>query len=233
MLIALVPVGIVSWRVRKNVEIRNEVRFNALATKVEENIRENLEGLTTNLRAIGGFVEAKRSVTRSQWNSFIAKLELEHRHSGIRSVGFAERVDSETRDAFVERVRPEAGNDYSIFPPPILPISFPTVFVTQFPTNIDARLGWGSYSEKLRQAALDRLIMTGRPVVTEKAGYWNPDNRQTHGFTMFVPVNRRSDAVAAGTNNLYGVVFSSLIPQKMLDALSNKEFAGACSHGDG
>jgi PAS domain S-box-containing protein len=228
LLIALLPTAVVHWRVRKNVEARDEARFNTIVAKVEEAIRENLSGLTADLLAIGGFFEAGGEVSRDEWNMFVAKLELEKRHPGIRSVGFAEKVPAEAQARFVERVRKDGPASYDIFPPPTFPIAFPTVYVTQYPTNVDARLGWDSYSEAQRRVALDFVARTGWPSVTGRTLYWSRNQPETVGFTIFVPVWAKPDGGASDAR-MRGVVFSSFIPQQMFDTFSTKEFGAAVS----
>jgi len=226
LLISLVPTGIAYWRVRKNVEFRAQAGFHAVAEKAQTTIRENLDGLTADLLAVSGFFEAGASVSRGEWQAFIAKLELERRHPGIRSIGFSERVTDDVSAEFVERMRREIRPDYDIFPRPTSAIAFPTVFVTQFPTNIDARLGWDSYSEMRRRKALESVMETCRPAVTGKVQYWNHDGRETDGFTIFVPVEAKAGSTNAG---IRGVIFSSFIPQHLFNSFSNGQFGGAVS----
>src|SRR5688500_2384266 len=92
LLISLVPTGLIYWRVRQNVQSREQARFHALSEKIEATVRDNLEGLTADLLTLSGFFEANGAVGREEWSAFIAKLDLERRRPGIRSVGFSERV---------------------------------------------------------------------------------------------------------------------------------------------
>jgi PAS domain S-box-containing protein len=226
LLISLVPASVVFWRVRHNVQFREQARFHAVTEKVEAAVRDNLEGLTADLLALSGFFEANGALGRDEWRTFIARLELERRHPGIRSVGFSERVTADTAAEFVTRLRKEVGPDFDIFPRPISSLAFPTVYVTQFPTNIDARLGWDSYSEALRRRALTLVMETGRPAITGKTRYWNYDGRETEGFTIFVPV----PAKAGSTNSeIRGAIFSSFIPQHLFNNFPRSQFDRAVS----
>lgn len=113
------------------------------------------------------------------------------------------------------------GPRYDIFPRPTFPVAFPSVFVTQFPTNIDARPGWDAYSDINRRKALESVLQTHRPAVTGKVQYWNHDGRDTEGLTIFVPVMKR----AASTNaEVRGVIFGSLIPQHWFNASFSQRF---------
>ena len=223
LLIALVPTGIAYWRIHKNVEFRERARFHALAEKAHVTVRENLDGLMADLVAVSGFFETAHTVTRAEWQALISKLDLERRHPGIRSVGYSERVTQDVFATFVTRMRQEVQSDYDIFPRPNTPTAFPTVLVTQFPTNINARLGWDSYSEMHRRKALDSVLETLRPGMTGKVRYWNHDGKETEGFTIFVPVTTRT---ASTSPEVRGVIFSSFIPQHLFNDFSRGQFDG-------
>jgi PAS domain S-box-containing protein len=224
LLIALVPTFIVYWRVLTNMHARDEARFLAVTRDAERAVGENLESLAGDLLAVSGFFEATTNARSEEWTAFVAKLELDHRHPGIRSVGFGERVDTSELAAFLERMRKQIDPAYAIFPPPRASMAFPTVYVTQFPTNMNSRLGWDSYSEANRRYAIDSVVRTAQSAVTGKVSFWNNDGNETEGFTVFVPVQRAATNGAA--KELKGIVFSSFIPAHLFNTFSNSALAG-------
>src|SRR5258705_13405430 len=135
LLIALVPTMLVYWRVEKNVRVRDLARFNAITAGTTEAIHEHLERWISDLRAVSGFVEASGGITDKEWDSFIAILDFPQRHPGIRSIGFAEKVTAGNRDRFLRAMHERLGSTFEISPAPNLPLMFPTVLVSQFPTN--------------------------------------------------------------------------------------------------
>jgi len=228
LIISLVPAAIVYWRVLENVEARHRTRFNSLVAKSEEAVREPLERLTADLLALSGLFESSRNVDAEEWNAFIDRLDLPRRHPGIRSIGYGEKVDSANAPAFVERMRRNGPADYEVFPSTGLPVSFPTVYVKQFPKLIDARVGWDSYAHAERREALNAMMRTQRPAATSRLPLAAGEGGDDAGFIVFAPVQARG-AEAVEPRSLRGVVFSSFLPQRMFETWSNREFAGMLS----
>jgi PAS domain S-box-containing protein len=222
LLVALVPTAIVYWRVQKNVHARDEARFDASMLKVEETFREEMQLVTADLLGISGFFEATTNVTREEWSSFIAKLDMPRRHPGLRSVGFAECVPSQNIPAFTRTMRRRHDPEYLVHPPTTERISFPTVMVTMFSSNVIGRVGWDSYSEEPRRATIDAMIRTGLPAITDKLQYWRAEERDGQGFAILVPV--RGSGPGATNGALRGMVFGSFIPQRMFNAVANRKF---------
>ena len=222
-LIALVPAGIAYWRVQKNVRARDEARFNAITAKTTETIREQLELLTADLLAVRGFFEVNSNVTRSDWDEYIARLDLDRRHPGIRSVGFAEKIRAEGAAALTERMR-KVEPDFEIRPRIELPLGFPTVHVMQYATNVSKRGGWDSYSVPARRAALDAVMETSEPSVTMRMIFGGKDSLESRGVTIFVPVRAKINGAENENGSIRGVVFSSVTPQLMFNTLSNRQF---------
>ena len=222
LLISLLPVGIAYWRVGKNVEARDLARFNFVAARAHDLVRDSLESYLAELPAISGFVEARASVTMEEWNAFIDSLELGRRHPGIQSVGFAEKVRLEERPEFLARLRHEAGPGYDIFPAPPLLVSFPTVCIKAFSTNAELHLGWDAAADPGRRAVIEEVYKTGRPALTERSVYRNRDGGTAVGFTVYAPSQATNNSSARAGREPRGVLFSSFIPQLLFSHFSSR-----------
>jgi PAS domain S-box-containing protein len=216
LLITFVPAFLIYWRVANNVETRDAARFARAADGVRQSVNDSFEALTGDLRALAAFFEAKGTVAPVEWEKFLAMLQFEHRHPGVRSIGFAQKVTPAQRAAFLRTMRSRVNAEYDLFPASSQPLNFPTVYVKQFPTNVVSRLGWDCYSDPARRVVLDGIMAKGEIGVTGKANYWNKDAPDSVGFTIFVPVHADGE--------LQGVVFSSFIPQQLLNALGRTHF---------
>lgn len=216
LLLTLIPAFVIYWRVADNVDARDAARFTRAADGVRQAVSDSFEALTGDLRALGAFFEAKQSVSPAEWEKFVAMLQFEHRHPGVRSIGFAQKVTSAERAGFLRTMRERVGPGYDVFPASSLPLNFPTVYVKQFPTNVVSRLGWDCYAEPARRMVLDSILAKREIEVSGKVNYWNKDAPDSVGFTIFVPVHANGE--------IQGVVFSSFIPQQLLEALGRTHF---------
>lgn len=225
LFISLVPAGITYWRVGQNVGSRNQARFNLVAAKAQDMVRDSVESYLAELPVISRFVEARALVTMAEWNAFLDSLELGRRHPGIRSIGFAEKVLLKDRPEFLARLRREAGPGFDIYPAPPLPVSFPTVCIKTFSTNMDLRLGWDAASDPGRQATIEQVYKTGRPAITDKSTYWNRDGKTVAGFTVYAPVYGANNSSAPGGRGPRGVLLSAFIPQILFAHFPSRDFA--------
>jgi PAS domain S-box-containing protein len=222
LLIALVPTLLVYWRVEKNVRTRDAARFSTITTGTSEALHEHLERWISDLRAVSGFVEARGGVTDKEWESFLEVLDFAQQHPGVRSIGVAGKVTAGNRDQFLQTVRERFHPHFEISPVSHMPLMFPTVLIRQFPTNSDNLLGWDSYSDLPRRAALDAVLRTGLPAATGKLTYWTRNVRDADGFTVFVPIH-------ATNGHVRGALFSSFAPQRLFDKFANKQFSSTVS----
>lgn len=127
LLLTLIPAFVIYWRVADNVDARDAARFTRAADGVRQAVSDSFEALTGDLRALGAFFEAKQSVSPAEWEKFVAMLQFEHRHPGVRSIGFAQKVTSAERAGFLRTMRERVGPGYDVFPASSLPLNFPTV----------------------------------------------------------------------------------------------------------
>ncbi len=224
LLVALVPTCVTFWKMRENARARDEARFQAVATEVEGTVRGSLERLASDLVTFSGFFEATYSVSKSKWTALVAKLDFEGRHPGVRSVGFAQQLAQADAAPFEQRLRAEGQTNFFIRPPVALPLSFPTVLFTHFPSNYIGGVGWDSYSDAARRASIHSALRTGRPAITGKMPFFQNNLKDAEGFTIFVPAQTGGRSNAPG--HWRGVLFSSFVPQKYFNALPQKEFDG-------
>ena len=222
LLIALVPTLIGYWRVETNARHHDQARFEALARSTADLVHDELERFVADVRAFSSLFESTVVVNHREWNTFIDTLGYARRHPGVRSVGYADLVTPDQLAAFNRTMRRRPGSDYEIFPPTTNVLKFPTVQLRQFPTNSDVRLGWDSYSDVTRRAALDTVLKTAGPAVTSKMTYRAGTSSVEEGFTVFVPVFKADGGVR-------GVIFSAFIPQQLFNAISDRQFSSAVS----
>jgi PAS domain S-box-containing protein len=224
LLVALVPTCVIYWKVRDTARAHDKAHVQAIAGDVEETVRDSFERLATDLVMFSGFFEASDSIAEREWNAFITKLDLGRRHPGIRSVGFAHQIEKESAAAFAQRMQKQGRANFAIRPPVALPLSFPTVLFSQFPTNNSGGVGWDSYSDIDRRPTIQKALRTGRPAVTGKMWFWRSTNKEAEGFTIIVPA--QTGGYSGARDQWRGVMFSTFVPQDFFNELPEKKFDG-------
>jgi PAS domain S-box-containing protein len=224
LLVALVPTLVAFWRLREITRARDEMRFQAVAAEVEETVRGSFEKLTGDLEMFSGFFAASYSVSKAEWKAFVTKLNLGQRHPGLRSVGFAHQLEREQVPQFEQQLRALGETNFAVRPAVAQPLSFPTVFFTRFPSLDAAGVGWDSYSDADRRAALHTALRTGRAAITKKLSFWRDGVREEEGFVLFLPT--RTGGASGEANQWQGAMFSAFVPQHFFNALPENKFDG-------
>ncbi len=155
-------------------------------------IRARLVAYEQILRSGAAHMASSPHVSREQWRSFIANLQLEERFPGIQAVGFAEWVTAAQKAEHVRRLRAEGFPEYDIRPPGDRDEMVAIVYNEPFSGRNVRVLGFDMYSESTRRAAMDlarasgEATITGRVVLAGEA--FRGSQPQQPGFIMYVPV---------------------------------------------
>jgi diguanylate cyclase (GGDEF)-like protein len=174
------------------------------------------------LRSGAAHLSSAPDISREQWRSFIANLQLDERFPGIQAVGFGEYVSAATRAEHVQRVRAEGFGDYDIRPPGEREEMVPVVYNEPFVGRNARVIGYDMYSDPERRAAMDlarasgEAAITGRVVLAGEALRGSPPEQP--GFVMYVPVFLRAADLPKRErrNAVSGYVFS---PFRMHDLM--------------
>jgi diguanylate cyclase len=168
------------------------VQFERRTETAAASIRARMLAYEQILRSAAAHMASSPQVSREQWRSFIANLQLEERFPGIQAVGFAEQVSAATRAEHVRRLRAEGFPDYDIRPSGERPEMVPIVYNEPFAGRNARVLGFDMFSEPVRRAAMElarasgEAAITGRVVLAGEA--FRGSQAQQPGVVMYVPV---------------------------------------------
>ncbi len=163
------------------------------------------------------------AISRRDFREFINHLQLEERFPGIQAIGYAERVKPAEIAAHEKRVRAEGIADYEVRPPGERADYFPIVLNEPFAGRNARVVGYDTFSEPVRRAAMERardsadVAISGKVVLAGEA--FRGSQAQQPGFLMYVPVFRREARTlspAGRDATLMGFIFS---PFRMHDLM--------------
>src|SRR5215212_11170150 len=107
LLVALLLTGLAFYYIHQNVEAREHERFEEIMGSTERAVDRRMQTYIDAMLDGRGLFAASDSVTREEWNDYVAGSDLERRYPGIQAIAYAERVPLEERGAHVRRVRQE------------------------------------------------------------------------------------------------------------------------------
>ncbi|MGZ5106179.1 MAG: CHASE domain-containing protein [Usitatibacter sp.] len=144
------------------------------------------------LRSGAARMASSPGVSREEFGSFIANLQLEERFPGVQAIGYAESVSAATKAEHVRRMRAEKFPDYDVRPPGDRPEYVAVIYNEPFVGRNARAIGLDMYAEPARRAAIDAARETGEAAITARVVITGESFRESQpqqpGFVMFVPV---------------------------------------------
>ncbi|MBK8015623.1 MAG: CHASE domain-containing protein [Betaproteobacteria bacterium] len=159
--------------------------FGHVADMVSDRMFNRLLQYEHLLRAARSFVMASREISPDKWITFVDGLHQDERLTGLRSLGFMDRVSRDGLSGHESRLRSVHGKEYHVWPDDGQPVFFPITLVA--PSTGAARrvLGYDQSAEPVRERAMRQAIESGRLAVTRKVQLVQ-DGRP--GLILFLPV---------------------------------------------
>ncbi|HEU4563270.1 MAG TPA: CHASE domain-containing protein [Gemmatimonadaceae bacterium] len=192
-------------------QLRDEARFASATRAVAGGIDDRLETYVAMLHGVRALFAASDSVTRDEFNAYVARLETDDRYPGIQGIGFSRRVSAadtaavmrELRRAVPEaRIRPDTPRaEYNLI-----------VLLEPLDRRNRAAMGYDMFTDSTRREAMSRARDTGGPVLSGRVRLVQEiDDGVQPGFLLYLPVYRGGSVPATVEERraqLLGFVYS-------------------------
>ncbi|MCB9959015.1 MAG: CHASE domain-containing protein [Rhodospirillaceae bacterium] len=222
-------VTLVVWRVERDLEqqVVNET-FASRIQLIEARIASRMLAYEQVLRGGVAVFSTFQTVTRDNWRSYVAVLDLDRDYPGIQGVGYAQRIRPEERAAHVAAVRAEGFPDYDIRPEGDREELTSIVYLEPFDARNQAAFGYDMFSNDIRRTAMERARDTGLASVSGRVELVQEITtvRQA-GFLLYLPVYaRESDpqTVEERRAALAGYVYSPFRATDLMQGILQREF---------
>jgi PAS domain S-box-containing protein len=209
-----------AWRyAQRAVQAEEEERFDRDVALSREAIDGRLDAYVQILLGVRALFAGSQVVERSEFQLYVAALDLGGRYPSLRGIGWAPRVPAASRVQHEAAMRRQGLPDYAIHPEGARAEYFPAAFLEpseQFPARF---FGLDAGLRPETQAAMGRARDTGLPSVSLPLTL-HPDGRT--GFIIFVPVYRPGPvpaSVEARRHALEGFVSAAFRPDLMMGDL--------------
>ena len=183
--VALLLTGLAFLYVRHNVEAREHERFEEITLSTERAVDRRMQTYIDAMLDGRGLFAASESVTREEWNDYVAGSDLERRYPGIQAIAYAERVPLEGREAHERRVRGEGFPSYTLRPAGERYEYFPLVYVAPSKGDNRSLFGYDFYSGRVNRDAMEQARDTKLPRASGKL-----EGAGMSGFLVYTPVYR-------------------------------------------
>jgi PAS domain S-box-containing protein len=143
------------------------------------------------LHGVGGLIDSSEEVSRSEFNRYVSRLELKENYPGILGLSFNPRVLKGEKDAHIAAVRESGIPGYAIKPEGDRDSYTPVLFIEPFTGMNQQALGYDTYVDVVRRAAMMEASDSGNAILTGKIEL----QQQGAGALLFLPIYRQDTPV--------------------------------------
>jgi PAS domain S-box-containing protein len=189
-------------------------------------LHERIEVYQTFLHGVGGLVNASDSVQRKEFHDYIEPAYLSIRYPGLSGVSFAPLLSNTAKDRHIAAVRRSGFPNYSIKPEGQRDFYTPVMYIEPLDRNLDA-LGYDTYSDPLRRAAMERARDSGKETITEKLTLVQSTDQKQKSILMFSPVyssNKVPATLSERRASIAGWVAAPILLEEMLSSIFNMRY---------
>lgn len=193
ILFPIVLVFLCWYLIKTNINRTNELEFENRITEIEDSILRMLDIATTSLEGIQGLFQASSGVTREEWGTYIAQLELEEKYPGIKAVGYSPVVWDADKEAHEALIRSEGFPNYAIRPEGTREYYTPILYIEPADERNLALLGSDSSTVDIRKEALNSSRDSGGAVLSGRLFFGASSSSDKSGTSsvFYIPIYKK------------------------------------------
>jgi len=236
LLIALLLTVIAWYYVRQVVEVQNHARFEESTLATQEALERRTKAYLDAMFGARGLFNASESVTREEWDNYVAGIDPAGRFEGLQALGYAQRVDPEHREYFMRRsqdeglpaMRPDLnpGGERSVY--------FPLTRTGPLGKANQSMLNYDLYTEDVHKQTMDLARDSGEPRATKMVYVLGEAPRNStadlalqKGFVVYLPIYQEGEPQGSVTERrraLRGFIVGSFVSYELVDGIFKGSF---------
>jgi signal transduction histidine kinase len=242
LLISLLLSVLAWYYVRQSVEAQNRARFDEVTQAAETAIYRHVNRYVDAMFSARGLLVVSDSIESKEWDSYVSKSLKTWRHirlHSFQSMGFAEYVRPEKREAFSREEQEEGVRDLWPEPDGKRAAYFPLELVAPSTEANRRMIGYDAYSDPVHRSAMDLARDTNSPQATRMVyvladapddsadSHSEVEVARTKGFVVYLPVyqeDKPADTVAERRRALRGFVVGTLRSDELFGETFGKTF---------
>ena len=236
LLIALLLTVIAWYYVRQVVEVQNHARFEESTLATQEALERRTKAYLDAMFGARGLFNASESVTREEWDNYVAGIDPAGRFEGLQALGYAQRVDPEQREYFMRKTQDEGlpamrpdlnpGGERSVY--------FPLTRTGPLDEANKSMLNYDLYTEDVHKKTMDRARDSGEPRATKMVYVLGEAPRNStadlalqKGFVVYLPIYQEGEPQGSVTERrraLRGFIVGSFVSYDLVDGIFKGSF---------
>jgi PAS domain S-box-containing protein len=227
LLLALLFAALATYHVASATVARDALRFQNIVARTQDSIQARLDTYLALLRASGGLFAAQESVSRTQFRSYVERLDLEQHYPGIQGLGFSLKLGPQHREGVVAQIRRQGEQSFRIWPEHERAEIHTIVYIEPPDERNRAALGYDMFTDPVRRAAMERARDTGLPAASAMVTLVQEiDPEKQPGFLIYAPVYRFGTAPRDETARraaLIGFVYGAFRMGDLLEGIFGRQ----------
>lgn len=214
--------ALLAWYLHSAIRADASTYFSNSSDQMTLTIEERLQSFGLVLRSGAGLLSGSNLVTRADWRRYVEQLAPQLNLPGVQGIGYAELLQPQDVQAFVERVRAEGFAEFNITPAGPREVYSSIVYLEPFSgRNLNA-FGYDMYSDPVRQAAMAQARDSGLPSLSGKVQLvQETDSDVQAGTLMYFPVYRGDLSPTTQQERRDSLIGWTYSPFRMQDLISS------------
>jgi len=187
--IGLVLSACVSLYVKDQIRQDALRHFSFISDQLTLKIEERLYEYALVLKSATALFRASDAIDRNEWKLYVNSLQLNNHFPGNLGLAYNQIIPSQTLQEHIETIRSQGLSHYTVNPEGQRAFYTSIVYIEPLTVQNANALGYDTFSEPLRRAAMERARDSAEPAITDKLQLVQDAFEHTHaGIIMYAPV---------------------------------------------
>ncbi len=187
--LALTLTALATWATYRVVASAAARQFEIETTTIYNSINNLMRTYVQILRSGSGLFNVKPEITRKDWTTFVASLDLPGNYPGVQGIGFARNIPKPELARHIAEQRRDGRPDYDVRPPGDRDIYTSIVYLEPQDVRNTGAIGFDMFSEPTRRAAMEKARDTDSAQMTRHVRLIQEiDGDVQPGVLVYVPV---------------------------------------------
>lgn len=163
-------------------------RFEFRQTQVVEAVSRRMRTYESVLRGTLSLFKVKGNVSRNEWITYTASLQIAQSFPGIQAIGYAQRIAPADKDAFEREVRADGFPDFRIRPETPRAAYTSIKYISPMDERNLRAFGFDMWSEATRREAMSRALDSGKTMLSGRVTLLQETGKDVQpGVLMYLP----------------------------------------------
>lgn len=200
-----------------------QLNFDRYADKLDASVAQRFTRVLNTFQGLRGYFHASRApVERDAFRIWVASRRIQEDMSGIRGLGFIQRVDRSALHDFIELERQDGAPGFAVRTSGSASDLFVIKYIEPLANNEKA-WGFDVGSESTRREAAERAVRSGNPALTARITLVQ-DGKNRPGYLYFLPVFKwasKIDTPDDRRRNLIGLIYAPIVLDEFLSGIGD------------